>query len=524
MIRTQLEPDYRVGVVGAGTMGRGIAQVAAEAGFRVCLLDAKPGVAEEAKGFIAKFLGRAIEKGKLEPGKRDGILERITPADDLQALAGCDLVIEAIVENLQVKQQLFRDMEEICGASAILASNTSALPIAAIGASCERRERIAGMHFMNPVPLMKLVEVIHTPLTSPQVMDVLMEMGQRMGKTAIKVKDGPAFLAGNCARAFYTEALRFSQEAIASPAVIDRIVREAGGFRMGPFEIMDMVGLDVNYPATKSLFEDSFFDPRYRPTPEARLLVEAGLLGRKAGQGFYRYDEDSKPIIEPESPISAELPAEVWLWGHDQGARDRLAALAAAAGVEVQAGAKPTATALALVAPLGEDTSTLAARLGLNPERTVAVDTLFGWDRRRTVMAPPGADPQVIEQAMALLSSDGVVASRINDSPGFVMPRLQAAITNLACDLCQQAVGAPEDVDLGMRLGFNFPEGPLAAGDRLGSGVTLRLVEALHAFYGDDRYRPSPWLRRREMLGLSLTMAERREPSTERELEGGYDA
>lgn len=511
MIRTQIDEGYRVGVVGAGTMGRGIAQVAAQAGFAVSLADAKPGVGEEARDFVAKMLARAVEKGRMTGDERDAALGRIAITDDLGALAGCNLVIEAVVEDLGVKRELFPELEEICGDDAILASNTSAIPIAAIAAGCKSRARIAGMHFMNPVPLMKLVEVIHTPLTDPAVMDVLAKVGGRMGKTPIRVKDGPAFLAGNCARAFYTEALRFSQEAIAAPAVIDRIVREAGGFRMGPFEVMDLVGLDVNYPATKSLFEDSFFEPRYRPTPEARLLTEAGLLGRKTGKGFYDYDEDGKPVIAPEPALQAGPPPKVWVWGHDEAARERLVSAASAAGTTVQQEEKPSGGALALLAPLGEDASTLAARLGLDPERAVAVDTLFGWERHRTISAPPGADPAAVEAARALLSADGGAVSRINDSPGFVMPRLQAAITNLACELCQQAVAAPGDVDLGMRLGFNFPEGPLEAGDRLGSGVILRLVEELYAFYGDDRYRPSPWLRRRGQLGLSLTTPERRE-------------
>lgn len=491
-------------------MGRGIAQVAAQAGFSVCLFDVNARVADEAKAFIAKMLARAVDKGRLEAAERDAVLARVAVSGELTALAGSDLVIEAAVENLEIKRKLFRDLEDVCGADTILASNTSALPIAAIGAACGRRERIAGMHFMNPVPLMKLVEVIATPVTNSEVIDVLAAVGERMQKTPIRVKDGPAFLVGNCARAFYTEALRFSQESIATPAVIDRIVREAGGFRMGPFEVMDLVGLDVNYPATKSLFEDYFFDPRYRPTPQYRLLVEAGMLGRKSGSGFYRYDAEHNPVIEPEPPVAAELPEAVWLWGHDGDSRERLARLALNAGVAVSGSERPPADVLALIAPLGDDASSAAARLGLDPARTVAVDTLYGWERLRTVMAPPGAEPKAVEQAMALLGTDGVAVSRVNDSPGFVMPRLQATITNLACDLCQQGVAAPEDLDLGMRLGFNFPEGPLAAGDRLGRGVILKLVEALHRLYGDDRYRPSPWLRRREMLGLSLRTPERR--------------
>lgn len=507
MFRIQSDSDYVIGVVGGGVMGRGIVQVAATGGFSVRLVDVQQGVAEEAMGFIAKMLGRAVEKGKISAQERDLAVNRISVADDLQELAGCDLVIEAVVEKLEVKRKLFLDLELICGGDTILVSNTSALPIASIAANCNDKSRVAGMHFMNPVPLMKLVEVIYTPLTDPQVMDVLMAIGTQMGKTPIRVKDGPAFLAGNCARAFYTEALRFSHESIASPSTIDRLARDAGNYRMGPFQVMDLVGLDVNYPATQSLFEDYSYEPRYRPTPEVRLLLEAGLLGRKSGRGFYRYDSEGQPILEDESVQNGDLPSKVWLWGYNPSAHQMLEAIATAAGVVIEKGNYPEGV-LAIVAPLGEDASTTAARLDLDPARTIAVDVLYGWDTHRTLMAPPGAEPAAISQAIALFSSGGIKVSRVNDSPGFILPRLQAAITNLGCDLCQQGIATPEDLDLGMRLGFNFPEGPLEAGDRLGSGVMLRLVEALYNFYGDDRYRPSPWLRRRGQLKLSLMTPE----------------
>lgn len=504
-----LDANYRVGVVGAGTMGRGIAQVAAEAGFQVCLMDAKAGVAESGKGFIAKMLDRSVEKGKLTQEQRDATLARITAADQIEAFAGCDLVIEAAIENIEIKRELFQKLEDICGPDAVLVSNTSAIPIAAIAAKCKDRSRIAGMHFMNPVPLMKLVEVIYTPLTSDAVTEHVYAVGERMGKKPIRVKDGPAFLVGNCARGFYTEALRFVQESIAPPSVVDRIVREAGNFRMGPFEVMDLVGLDVNYPATRSLFEDTFYDARYRLTPQYRLLVEAGMLGRKTSGGFYAYDQDNNAIVSAPEVTAATLPKEVWVWGYSAAAREQLVKLAQSAGVAVQTSDRPSAGVLALVAPIGDDASTTASKLGLDSKTVVAVDTLYGWEKHRTVMAPPGAASAHVAQAIAMLSSDGVTVSRINDSPGFVMPRIQAAITNLACDLCQQGVSSPADLDLGMRLGFNFPEGPLEASARLGSGVMLKLVQGLYDCYADDRYRPSPWLRRREMLGLPLNTPER---------------
>ncbi len=509
MIRTTVGEDYLVGVLGAGAMGRGIAQVAAQGGFNVRLADTKSGAAGEGKSFIVRMLNRAAEKGRLAEDEAEAAINRIQIVDGVSALKDCDLVIETVFEDLDVKRKVFADLEEVCSEDTVLASNTSALPIIAISAKCRHPGRIAGMHFSNPVPRMRLVEVIYTPRTDPAVIDLLTEVGRRMGRTPITVKDGPAFLVGNNARAFYTEGLRLHQEHIGTPAEIDRIVRDAGGYRMGPFELMDHIGIDVNYAGTKSLFEDSFNDPRYRPSADYRLMVEAGMFGRKTGQGFYHYDDDSNPVIEPEPAPPTGRPDRVWLWGYDKTAHRRLVDLAGRAAVPVEAGKRPSVDAVALVAPLAQDATAAALALATDPRRTVAVDGLFGWEKRRTVMAPPGADETAVAAAIGLLASDGVPVTRVNDSPGFVMPRLQAVITNLASDLCQHRVAAPDEVDIGMKLAFNFPEGPLEAGDRLGADVILSIIDELHQFYGDDRYRPSPWLTRRARLGLSLKTPER---------------
>jgi 3-hydroxybutyryl-CoA dehydrogenase len=509
MVNKPLNENFRIGVLGAGTMGRGIAQVAALGGLTVTLIDSKDGAASEARAFVGKMLTRAVERKRLDQKDADAALERIHIADDLKDFAGCDLIVEAIIENLDIKKRIFKQLEDICGDDAILASNTSALPIAAIGAECAHRNRIAGMHFFNPVPLMRLTEIIHTPFTDPGVIDQLCRIAECMGRTPVRVKDSPGFLANHAGRAWYTEGLRLAQEQIAPPADVDRIVRDAGTFRMGPFELIDLVGLDVNYPANKSIFEDFFNDPRYRPSLDQRLLFESRTLGRKSGRGFYRYGEDKAPLIDPEPDMPKTLPKKVWIWGHDKAARAKLAALAKAAGVALDTAKKPSKGTPALLAPLTQDATACALAAGTDPARSMAVDTLFGWETRRTAMTPPGTDESAARTLLALLAADGTKVTRINDSPGFVMPRLQAVMTNLSCDICQQGIAAPEDLDTAMKLGFNYPEGPLEAGDRLGARLILDMIEALYAYYGDDRYRPSPWLKRRALLGLSLKTPER---------------
>lgn len=496
-----------VGVVGAGTMGRGIAQVCAQAGFQVSLFDALPQVPKQSKAAIQKALLKLIEKGKLSETDCKATLDRINPCQSLENLFHCDLVIEAAIEDLEVKRELFKRLDEACANNTILVSNTSAIPISSIAARTEHRHRIAGLHFMNPVPLMKLVEVIQTPVTSDGVIERLLDFSKAIGKTPILVKDGPGFLVGNCARAFYTEALRLLKECIASPAVIDRIIREAGGYRMGPFEVIDLVGLDVNYPSSKALFEDSFFEPRYQLTSGYKLLVEAGFLGRKTGMGFYRYQEGQTvgQAVETheQAASSASLPKSAWLWAEKSAGLEMLTSLAKKAGVVVLK--EPSPGALCLVAPIGRDTVSVVKQLGIDPGNTVAVDTLYGWSSHRTYMACPGVRPEPLACAKSLLQSDGVAASQINDSPGFIMQRFQAVITNLACDLMQQGLASADALNQGMKLGFNFPQGPLEAGDALGSETVLTIVQALYSFYEEDRYRPSPWLKRRGRLGLSLT-------------------
>ena len=293
--------DARIGVVGAGAMGQGIAQVALEGGFFLTLHDAHDGAAEEGLEKVFARLARRVEKGELAAGALAAMRRRASIAGRLDGLAGCAAVIEAVVEDLAVKQAVFEGLEAVVGGECLLASNTSSLPIASIARGCRRRGRIAGMHFFNPVPLMRLVEVVRSLDTSGETVAALTSLGRRMGRTPVVVRDSPGFLVNLGGRAFTTEALRLLDEGVATPAQIDAILKDCGGFRMGPFELMDLTGMDVNWPVSRIVFEAFQNDPRLKTTPYHKLLLDAGRLGRKSGVGHYRYDAHGR-IVDPPDP------------------------------------------------------------------------------------------------------------------------------------------------------------------------------------------------------------------------------
>jgi len=292
-----------IGVVGAGTMGRGIAQVAATVGHPVLLHDANPQALEDARAFLTRMLGRLVEKGKLAPGRDAEILGRITFLhDQLQPLASCGLIIEAIIEELAAKQTLFAQLERLVAPEAILATNTSSLSVTAIAAACQRPERVLGLHFFNPAPLMPLVEVVPGVATAAEVVAQARTLMEAWGKSPVVARDTPGFIVNRVARPFYGEALRILEEGIADVPTVDWAMRTLGGFRMGPFELMDLIGNDVNFRVTETLWKAFFYEPRYRPSFTQQRMVEAGRLGRKTGLGFYDYREDAtnpEPTTDP---------------------------------------------------------------------------------------------------------------------------------------------------------------------------------------------------------------------------------
>ena len=495
--------DLQVGVVGAGAMGRGIAQVLAQCGCRVQLVDANTAAIDAAIASIADLLGKQVAKGKLDAGKRDATLARLEPTHALGKLANCALVVEAIAENLDVKRALFHQLENIVHADAVIASNTSSLSVTAIASQCAHPGRVAGWHFFNPVPLMKVAEIIDGLATDRAVGDALMDLTRRLGHTPVRAKDTPGFVVNHAGRGYTTEALRIVGEGICDFVDVDRVMREAAGFRLGPFELMDLTALDVSHPVMEAIYRQFYDEPRFRPSVITAQRLAGGRLGKKSGGGFYPHGENAEPMVEERAPVA--LPASVWISRAHADTHGELTWLLQKMGASVETETLPSDDALIVVTPLGLDATTSALEQGLDPERTVAIDTLVPLALRRTLMTTPVTRPEVRDEAHGLFASDGVPVTMIADSAGFIAQRILATIVNIACDIAQQKIASPADIDLAVRLGLNYPNGPLAMGDALGPMKLLTILRAMQEFYGDPRYRPSPWLTRRALLGVSLS-------------------
>jgi 3-hydroxybutyryl-CoA dehydrogenase len=386
-----------IGVVGAGAMGAGIAQVAAVRGHKVVLADAQSAAIERARVGHARSMDREVERGRLMRPEADAALARLTYIDgvnelQLAAFSDCRLVIEAVVEDLAVKQRLFRTLEPVVAPDTVLASNTSSLSIAALGSACTQAERVIGVHFFNPAPVMPLVEIIPAITTDHSMAESVRELVDGWEKITVVAADTPGFIVNRIARPFYGESLRIYEEGIAEPATVDWAMRELGGFRMGPFELMDFIGLDVNFAVSMSVFAAMFYDPRYRPALTQQRLVEAGLLGRKTDRGFYDY--------------------------------------------------------------------------------------------RAGAAKPEPRDDETLGRA--------------------IVDRVLAMLVNEAVDAVQMRVASPDDIELAMIKGVSYPKGLLAWGDEIGAGEVLATIEALQEEYGEDRYRPSPLLRRVARTGGRL--------------------
>lgn len=500
----------RIAVVGTGAMGRGIAQIAAQAGSTVLLFDQQAAAVAAAQKALVDQWDRLVAKGRLEAGAAQQYGARVLPAASLQELAGCDLIVEAIVERLDVKAALFAELESIVGPDAVLASNTSSLSITAIAAKLKRPQRVAGYHFFNPVPLMKVVEVIAGLQTDEAVCAELSDYARQMGHTPVRAQDTPGFIVNHAGRAYGTEALRIAGEGVSDYVTIDRILRDQAGFKLGPFELLDLTALDVSHPVMESIYHQYYEEARYRPSVITAQRLAGGLLGRKTGRGFYGYDDKGAQQVPPEPavPEVADLPP-VWVSGRAT-RRPALYQLLKELGARIETGATPSEQALIIVAPLGFDVTTVAAVERLDPTRTVGIDMLFDdpATRRRVLATNPATRTDMRDAAHALFARDGKAVSVIRDSGGFVTQRVVAAIVNIAADICQQRICTPADLETAVTLGLGYPRGPLALGDLLGPASVLEVLFNLQTVYGDPRYRPSPWLRRRGALGLSLTHEE----------------
>ena len=496
-------PDLTIGVLGAGAMGRGIVQVAAAGGMHVLMMDTRAGAAQEARGFVEKMLLRAADKGSITHLDAQAALGRIRIVDALADFAACHVVIEAVIENLDIKRQVFGELEGIVAPGCILATNTSSLSVTTIAAKLKTPQRFAGFHFFNPVPLMRLVEVISGLQTEDWVCDALAVIGKRMTREPVRCTDAPGFLVNQVGRGFSLEATHMVYEGISTFADVDRVMRDVGGFRMGPFELMELTGLDVTQPASILIYNQFFQEPRYRPSLIMQSRYEAGVLGRKTKKGFYNYDAEMKAIVLPESPAPATRPDSVWVSPAEPAGHAALTELLNKLDAKIESGKTPSAKALCLVTPIGDDATTCAVEQGLDPKRTVAVDTLFPLAKRRTIMGTPLTDMAYRNAAQGLLASDGVPVTVCRDSPGFIAQRIVAMIVNIGCSIAQSRVGTPADIDKAVTLGLNYPNGPFKFADVLGVQRIYRVLTAMYRIYGDPRYRPNIWLTRRAKLGVS---------------------
>lgn len=390
-----MDRSTKVAVIGAGTMGSGIAQVAAQAGHEVVLFDTRREAVDKALAALRRTLDKLVEKGKFTADEATGIHQRITPASDLKELAGSGLVIEAIIEDLTIKKKLFAELETLLGPDAVLATNTSSLSVTAIAAACQRPERVIGLHFFNPAPLLPLVEVVPGLATDAELPERCVALLRNWTKVPVICKDTPGFIVNRVARPFYGEAIRIHEEGIAGFEEIDNALRTVGGFRMGPFELMDLIGNDINFTVTRTVWEAFHFDQRYKPSFTQQRLVESGRLGRKTGRGYYAYDAEGKRLPTSAGSSSRD-PAEV------------------------------------------------------------------------------------------------------------IVDRVLAMLINEAADALFWKVASAQDIDLAMTKGVNYPMGLLAWADQRGAGHWLEKLESLQAGYGEDRYRPSPLLRRAAREGRPL--------------------
>ncbi|WP_382326596.1 3-hydroxyacyl-CoA dehydrogenase [Hydrogenophaga sp. UC242_50] len=491
-------------------MGRGIAQMAAQAGSQVWLFDVQAGAAEAARAALQGTWQTLVGKNRMEASQMEDCLARVHLAGALTDLAPCDLVVEAIVERLDVKQRLFADLEAIVQPDAVLATNTSSLSVTSIGAALKRPAQLAGYHFFNPVPLMKVVEVIAGLKTSATVCQRLTDYTRQFGHTPVSAQDTPGFIVNHAGRGYGTEALRVVGERVADFATIDRILKDQMGFKLGPFELMDLTALDVSHPVMESIYHQYFEEPRYRPSVITAQRLAGGVVGKKVGEGFYAYDKGVAQVpADVAAPTVAELPP-VWV-SPKAARRAELYQLLKDLGAHIETAAAPSAAALILVAPLGLDVTTLAAVERLDASRTVGIDMMLDdASTRRRVLAHQPRHPG----RHARRRSRPVRQRRQGRERGARQRWFRHAargarpIVNIATDMCQQGICSPADLDVAVTLGLGYPMGPLAMGDRIGPTNLLEILFNLQTVYGDPRYRPSPWLRRRGALGLSLTHEE----------------
>ncbi|MFI6765801.1 3-hydroxyacyl-CoA dehydrogenase [Streptomyces sp. NPDC050355] len=500
---TAIGTSSTVAVVGTGTMGQGIAQVALVAGHRVRLYDTAPGRVEQAAEAIGGRLDRLVEKGRISADGRDAARARLSPASALAELADAALVVEAILEQLPPKQELFTALEDVVAADCLLATNTSSLSVTAVAGRLRHPGRCVGLHFFNPAPLLPLVEVISGFATDEAAATTAYDTAAAWGKKPVRCADTPGFIVNRIARPFYAEALRAYEERVADPATIDALLREGAGFKMGPFELTDLIGQDVNEAVTHSVWTAFFQDPKFTPSLAQRRLVESGLHGRKSGRGWFDYAEGARRP-EPRTAEPAPAPEAVALHGRLPGPAAVLRELIEEAGIKVTRDRTPGESEGFIRLPGG---ACLALTNGC-PATSAAYDGYIRFDlaldyrsaTRIALSTSKSCSEADLAEAVGLFQALGKRVSVIEDVPGMIVARTIAMIIDFAVDAASREVATAEDIDTAMRLGVNYPGGPMEWVERLGARWVWDLLDSVHRHNAGGRYVPSWALRRRADL------------------------
>jgi len=500
-----LAPSRTVAVIGSGAMGAGIAQVAAAAGYCVQLFDTRAEAVAKAIADIGGMFDKLAGKGRMTADQARAATARLRPAAALSELAEAGLVVEAIVENLDVKRKLFADLEAVVADDCIFASNTSSISITSIGAALRLPQRLVGMHFFNPVPLMALVEIISGLASDAAVAECVYDTALAWGKNPVHTKSTPGFIVNRVARPYYAEALRILNEQAAGPATIDAILREAGGFRMGPFELMDLIGHDVNFAVTQSVFHAYFTDPRFTPSLIQQELVNAGFLGRKSGRGFYRYGADAVAPT-PATEAAVEHASQMVRLSGTGTLAEALAVRLS--NVSIERSTAPGADGLVLQcgsarAYLTDGRSATRRAADNRHADTVLIDLALDFSKatRVAVTRADQCSDAAYFSIVALLQAAGFAVSRLDDVPGMAVMRTVAMLANEAADTVNQGVCSAADADMAMQKGVNYPRGPLAWADAIGLDTVAEVLSHLAAAYGEDRYRVSPLIMRKTAAG-----------------------